>query len=131
MVYAKKNKHGYITAQDGLEAVEAYKRACSPSGAGAGTTNNHTHSTSAKPQVIVMDINMPVLNGFEASRQIREFEQKEGIEPATIIALTALGNTEAQIKAFSHGMDLFLTKPVKLKELTTLLDGVGRDSGSE
>jgi CheY-like chemotaxis protein len=71
-----------------------------------------------------MDINMPILNGFEASRQIRGFEQQRGLPPATIIALTGLGSASAQQEAFSSGVDLFLTKPVRLKELTKILEGV-------
>ena len=71
-----------------------------------------------------MDINMPILNGFEATRQIRGFEKQKGLEPATIIALTGLGSASAQQEAFSSGVDLFLTEPVRLKELTKILDGV-------
>lgn len=82
-----------------------------------------------------MDINMPILNGFEATRQIRGFEKQKGLSPpATIIALTGLGSAEAQQEAFSSGVDLFLTKPVRLKELTKILEGIqnveGHGSGS-
>ena len=68
-----------------------------------------------------MDINMPILNGFEATRMIRAFEQQHGLRPAHIIALTGLGSASAQQEAYSSGVDLFLTKPVRLKELTKLL----------
>ena len=68
-----------------------------------------------------MDINMPVLNGFEATRMIRAFEQQHGLRPAHIIALTGLGSASAQQEAYGSGVDLFLTKPVRLKELTKLL----------
>ena len=52
---------------------------------------------------------------------IRAFEQQHGLHPAHIIALTGLGSASAQQEAYSSGVDLFLTKPVRLKELTKLL----------
>ncbi|KAK5683806.1 hypothetical protein LTS10_003669 [Elasticomyces elasticus] len=106
VTYAKKEGHPKVTAPDGLQAVEAYKKAC---------------LASDKPEVILMDISMPVMNGFEATRRIRKFEQQQGIHPAHIIALTGLGSAEAQQEAFSSGVDLYLTKPVRLKELTRVL----------
>jgi CheY-like chemotaxis protein len=74
------------------------------------------------PKVVLMDISMPVLNGFEATQQIRAFEQQHNIKPATIIALTGLGSADAQREAYSSGVNLFLTKPVRLKELTKVLE---------
>ena len=74
--------------------------------------------------VILMDINMPVLNGFEATRRIRQFEQDQGLKPITIIALTGQGSASTQQEAYSSGFDLFLTKPVRLKELTSILENV-------
>lgn len=64
---------------------------------------------------------MPVMDGLEATRKIREFELEEGIKPAMIIALTGLGSASAQQEAFASGVDLFLTKPVRLKELVKIL----------
>ena len=53
----------------------------------------------------------------ESTRFIRSHERATGIKPATIIALTALSSPEAKQEAYSSGMDLFLTKPVRLKNL--------------
>ncbi|KAK5134838.1 hypothetical protein LTR08_006070 [Meristemomyces frigidus] len=115
--YAKKQGHRKITASDGMQAVAAYKSAC------LSSQQDPLSSTlpSEKPQVVLMDINMPVLNGFEATRMIRAFEQQNSLQPAHIIALTGLGSASAQQEAYSSGVDLFLTKPVRLKELTKLL----------
>lgn len=71
-----------------------------------------------------MDISMPVMDGFEATRQIRTFERGQDITPATIIALTGLGSAEAQEEAFVSGIDLFLTKPIKLDKLTKNLNDI-------
>ncbi|THX36512.1 hypothetical protein D6D10_06599 [Aureobasidium pullulans] len=112
--YAKKHGHARLTATNGLEAFEAYKAAA------LGNTNNAT----PKPEVVLMDISMPVMDGFEATRQIRAFERGQDITPATIIALTGLGSAEAQEEAFVSGIDLFLTKPIKLDKLTKNLNDI-------
>ena len=112
--YAKKHGHARLTATNGLEAFEAYKAAA------LGNPENPT----PKPEVVLMDISMPVMDGFEATRQIRAFERNQDITPATIIALTGLGSAEAQEEAFVSGIDLFLTKPIKLDKLTKSLNDI-------
>lgn len=110
----------YRTAQNGQEALEVYE--------GAARTVHHRDDSlvkgvrlDGKPEVVLMDINMPVMNGFEAARAIRRFEKASGSPRATIIALTGLGDKTAQEQSFMSGMDWFLTKPVKMKELAGLL----------
>lgn len=73
---------------------------------------------------------MPVMNGFEATRAIRDIEEarshnnkeSKGRPPALIIALTGLASSRDQSEAFTSGVDLFMTKPVSLKEVGHLLD---------
>lgn len=67
---------------------------------------------------------MPVMNGFEATRAIRAIEnERDGQQkPATIIALTGLSSARDETEALTSGVDLFLTKPVSLKEVSRLLD---------
>jgi len=68
---------------------------------------------------------MPIMSGFEAARHIRSFERKYNITPpVTIIALTGLGSAEALREALQCGINLYLTKPVRLKELTRLLSEI-------
>lgn len=67
---------------------------------------------------------MPIMDGFEATRQIRAFERSQDMAPATVIALTGLGSAEAQEEAFVSGIDLFLTKPIKLDKLTKSLNDI-------
>ena len=71
--------------------------------------------------VIFMDIQMPVMNGYEASYAIRQLE-REDAKTIPIIAMTADAFEEAREKALSSGMTDFMTKPLKVDELRNMLD---------
>ncbi|RAH65171.1 putative sensor histidine kinase/response regulator [Aspergillus aculeatinus CBS 121060] len=73
--------------------------------------------------IIFMDMSMPVMNGFEATRAIRAIEKErgEGCAPAVIIALTGLSSSRDESEALTSGVNLFLTKPVSFKEVSKLL----------
>jgi CheY-like chemotaxis protein len=64
---------------------------------------------------------MPVMNGIESTFKIRALEKERHQKPSTIVALTGLASAEAQQEAFSNGINLFLTKPVRFGELRKLL----------
>lgn len=73
--------------------------------------------------IIFMDISMPVMNGFEATRAIRSLEnERDGCGPAIIIALTGLSSSRDESEALASGVDMFLTKPVSFREVSRLLD---------
>lgn len=73
--------------------------------------------------IIFMDISMPVMNGFEATRAIRSLErERDGCRPAVIIALTGLSSSRDESEALASGVDMFLTKPVSFREVSRLLD---------
>ncbi|CAM1503250.1 Fc.00g080260.m01.CDS01 [Cosmosporella sp. VM-42] len=105
--YVKKLGHQYSTASNGQEALAAY---------------------SANPSIyscIFMDISMPVMDGFEATQRIRAYEREKNLPPTIIFALSGLASNDAQQQAFSSGIDLFLSKPVTLKELGSILRSKG------
>ena len=88
-------------AKNGLEAVEQTKLAVF--------------------DVIITDIQMPVLDGFEASKMIRDAERASGSSPKTIIGISASSRQTYGDMAKSHGMDAFLLKPFRLKDLVDTL----------
>ncbi len=65
--------------------------------------------------LVLMDIQMPGLNGFEATQAIREKERELGGH-TPIIALTAHAFKEDQELCLAAGMDAYLTKPINLKK---------------
>jgi PAS domain S-box-containing protein len=90
--------HEVRTAHDGLETLELAER--------------------FRPQVVLMDIGMPRLNGYDATRSIRE--QPWGRDVA-IVALTGWGQEVDRARSKEAGCDGHLVKPVNLPDLETLL----------
>jgi len=73
-------------------------------------------------ELIIMDIQMPVMDGFTASQEIRHIERNlPDHQRSRIIALTANATREDQEKSKKSGMDGFLTKPLKYPELEVIL----------
>ena len=74
--------------------------------------------------VILMDCQMPILDGYEATRQIRSRELATGTTRVPIVALTALAMESDRVWAMEAGMDDYLTKPVLMDQLAATLAGV-------
>jgi CheY-like chemotaxis protein len=90
-------------AKNGIEAFEMYKK--------------------DRYQVILMDMQMPVLDGVSATEKIRSFEVSETIEePTYIIALTANAFIEDKQRCIEAGMNDFLSKPFKEDGLRKILN---------
>ena len=99
----KKQGLTFDIAQDGLEAIEAVK--------------------TKQYDLVLMDENMPNLNGIEATKAIRLWEKENQGEGHSlpIIALTANAMTGDRERFVSAGMDEYLTKPVNIPKLTAIL----------
>jgi signal transduction histidine kinase/DNA-binding NarL/FixJ family response regulator len=67
--------------------------------------------------LILMDCEMPIMDGFNASMKIREWEKYTNASPHTIVALTAHTETEYKERVMASGMDAYLSKPVTLQRL--------------
>jgi PAS domain S-box-containing protein len=71
-----------------------------------------------RPDVMLMDIGMPKLNGYEAARRIRQHAWGQGI---LLVALTGWGQEDERKKSADAGFDHHLVKPVRLDDLTQLI----------
>ncbi|MFN5613501.1 MAG: response regulator, partial [Pseudanabaena sp.] len=73
---------------------------------------------SARPDLILMDVQMPLMDGLEATKQIRQITS---LVKVPIIALTALAMADDRDRCLAAGANEYLTKPIKLKELVTMI----------
>ncbi|KAM0815609.1 hypothetical protein AB5N19_01408 [Seiridium cardinale] len=105
--YLTKLKHPYTMATNGLEALEMYTKG------------------PAEYSCMLTDISMPVMDGLESTRRIREYELAGGHKPIVVIALTGLSGAEVEQNALASGVDLFLTRPLALKGLEKALVRTG------
>ncbi len=71
--------------------------------------------------LIFMDCNMPEMDGFEATKQIRKLEERDGFTKTPIIAFTAHAMKGDDEKCYAAGMDDYITKPVKKQALLRVL----------
>jgi signal transduction histidine kinase/CheY-like chemotaxis protein len=86
---------------------------------------NHTDVTT-----ILLDCKMPVMDGFECSRNARNFEQQHNLTPAYICALTGSRWVEIEQQCKSSGMNACLTKPVRKHDLQKLFNTIKSTSAS-
>ena len=77
---------------------------------------------ASRPDLILMDVSMPVMNGLDATATIRSHEHTVDDGHCPIIALTANAMSSDREKCLLAGMDDFLTKPVLLEDLGTMLE---------
>lgn len=85
------NNYEVFLAQNGVEAVEK--------------------AASVLPDVILMDVNMPVMDGIEACRRIREWTD------TPIVILSVRGDEKDKVRALDEGADDYITKPFGIQEL--------------
>lgn len=73
---------------------------------------------------IIMDCEMPIQDGFETARQIRNYENEFSLAPINIIALTAHTELSYRQRSMDAGMNIYLTKPVSLDEMRQCLSNL-------
>ncbi|HEV7349521.1 response regulator transcription factor [Telluribacter sp.] len=81
-------------------------------------------ATSNTYDIIVLDVNLPVINGFDLAQQLRQ----EGIT-TPILMLTALGTVEDKLQGFDSGADDYLVKPFEFREFIARLKVLARRGG--
>jgi CheY-like chemotaxis protein len=91
--------HRVIEACNGLEAVKLAAR--------------------ERPDLIIMDLSMPVMDGFGAMRLLRELPQ---VQQVPVVACTAHDTTSHKLQALGVGFNEFLTKPIDFRKLDLVLN---------
>ena len=90
----------------------------------AGNGQEAVKTFCAEPfDLILMDIEMPVMDGYEATQKIRQWEQRQNRPPVPIVALTAHAFIRFKKKCLDAGCSDFLTKPVKKAKLIETIAG--------
>jgi osomolarity two-component system sensor histidine kinase NIK1 len=97
MFNLRKYDYNITAVTNGLDALEAFK-------------NNQF-------DLVLMDIMLPEMNGFEVTEKIRNFESKEGKNSVPIVALTANTLDNDREKCIKVGMNEYLSKPFTANEL--------------
>jgi CheY-like chemotaxis protein len=95
--------HETMTSYDGRQAVEAAR--------------------SFEPDIVFLDINMPILDGYGAARSLRDMR---GDAPPVLVALTAVTDPDARQRADAAGFDFYVAKPADFNVLITIVDDLSR-----
>jgi signal transduction histidine kinase len=93
----KRQGHAIFLAKDGIQAIEQFK--------------------SLAPDIILMDIQMPNMDGLMATQVIRQYEKENQLSHTPVIALTANVLLEDKLEAQQAGMDGFANKPIDIHAL--------------
>ena len=72
---------------------------------------------SGRYDLVLMDIQMPVMDGYTATRKIRKWEKDRGLEATPIVALTAYATQDEKDRSIEAGCDAHLSKPIKKTDL--------------
>jgi len=102
----EKNAINYDIAKNGFMAVERF---------------NQTMASRMRYGMILMDLEMPLMNGFEATEHIRNAETESNYPKTYICGLSASTDKETEAKCLRYGMDNYLSKPLQMDILLKII----------
>ena len=109
-----------LNSEIAAEILTEYGFQVDTAGNGAEAVEKVKNSMPGDYDLVLMDIQMPVMNGYEATEQIRSLDDPT-LAGITILAMTANAFEEDRKKALEYGMDGFLSKPIVIEELICTL----------
>ncbi|MBF0444968.1 MAG: response regulator, partial [Magnetococcales bacterium] len=89
--------HTIITAEDGAEAFMKFQK--------------------DKYDIVFMDMEMPIMDGYTSTKAIRAWEKENGLQPTPIVALSAHAMQEHTQRSLHAGCNLYLAKPIRKANL--------------
>lgn len=92
-----------VFAKNGQEVIDMYK------------------SKHSEWDLVLMDCKMPLVDGYQATETIRQFEQDNGLEKGRIVGLSANAFSGSTNEAITSGMDDYLTKPIEREKMMQIL----------
>ena len=98
MILKQRTKYETVTAKDGLDAI--------------------ARAVEQNPDLVLMDVVMPRMNGFEACKRMR---LEDSLRNTPIILVTTRGEEEYVEAGYQSGCNDYITKPINSRELVTLL----------
>ncbi len=101
--------HHVECAQDGVEALEKLR--------------------NSAYDLVLMDLQMPRLDGLEATRRWRAHEREHTLAPTPILALTAHAMQRHEFETFAAGLDGYITKPFRAEDLASAVETHAREAG--
>jgi len=115
-----------LVAEDNIINQKLIRHILTESGLKVDLANNGLEAFEKRRtgnyDIIFMDIQMPVLDGIEATREILDFEEDEGIPHIPIVALTANALKGDKERFLKEGMDEYISKPLETSELLFVLN---------
>jgi two-component system sensor histidine kinase/response regulator len=105
--------HKWQSAENGKEAFEFFKQAALEPKGEVGT---------GRFDIVLMDVQMPIWDGYAATRAIRAWEKEKGLTPTPLYALSANALKEDEARSLEAGCNGHLTKPVRKATLVALLE---------
>ena len=100
--YLRHTDHSLEVAENGAKAVERFRQ--------------------GRYDMMLMDVQMPVMDGYEATRRIRRWERESGRVPTPIFAFTAHAMAGDEMKSLEAGCNAHITKPLRKRDLLALID---------
>ena len=104
---------------------DVYKRQLEQMGVTVVTASNGEEALEKVRQrdfdCILMDVQMPVMDGLEATRRLRQWEREQGRAPMPVVALTANAMHEERERCLAVGMNSHLAKPFRRQQLARVL----------
>eukprot|EP01031_Cornospumella_fuschlensis_P037741 gene37741-45850_t len=114
----RRHKHSVHTATNGAEAVKRIQE-------NLNSSNDSSIGAASPYDVVLIDLQMPIMDGLEAMRRIRKLEQAASSKFSNvIIGMSANSDEETTAEAYGAGADAFMTKPFSLDTFYDTYDGV-------